>query len=105
MTKNHWAKQKVRKAVDYDVEQVEHAAYDTRYAMWDDSWQKQILDLAWAQLRAYQESHVGSVAYTILKLRAKFPDDSSEGLAERLSRQIDKPVRADQCGSNCVGCG
>jgi len=96
MTKNHWAKQKVRKAVDYDVEQVENAASDTEFAVWDDSWQKQILDLAWAQLKAYQESHAGSVAYTILKLRTDFPDDSSDELAERLSQQIDQPVRADQ---------
>jgi len=96
MTKNHWAKQKVRKSAEYDVEQIEDAAGDTGYAVWDESWRKQILDLAWGQLRTYQESHAGSVAYTILKLRTDFPDDSSEGLAERLSRQIDQPVRADQ---------
>lgn len=96
MTKNHWAKQKVRKAADYDVEQIEDEAGDTGYTVWDESWQRQILELAWAQLRAYQESHAGSVAYTILKLRTEFPDDSSDGLAARLSHQIEQPVRADQ---------
>jgi RNA polymerase sigma factor (sigma-70 family) len=96
MTRNHWAKQKVRRPVDYDVSEVELGEEELSETVWEDSWQKHLLDLAWGRLREYQETHAGSAAYTALKLRSEFPDDSSDELAERLSVELGKPVRSDQ---------
>lgn len=96
MTRNVWAKQKVRKTVDYDVDLNEDDSENEHEAVWTDEWQHQVLDLAWAQLEQYQNSNSGSVAYTILKLRTDHPDASSTELAEQLSSHIGKPVKADQ---------
>jgi len=96
MTRNQWAKQKVRQGVDYDLTAVAANSDPTEETVWADGWQRQLLDLAWARLKDYQDSHAGSMAYTILQLRTQFPDDSSEELAERLSEAIGKAARADQ---------
>jgi hypothetical protein len=96
MTRNMWAKQRVRKTVDYDITQVERVEAEPDESLWEEKWRKQLLDLAWGQLREYQATHPGSVAYTILKLRTDFPDDSSDDLARRMIESVGKPVRADQ---------
>lgn len=96
MTRNIWSKQKVRKTVDYDIDQNEDGTENESDLVWTEGWRQQLLELAWNQLQEYQQSHAGSVAYTILKLRADYPDASSEELAERLGQKIGKPVRADQ---------
>lgn len=96
MVRNRWAKQNVRKTVDFDVAEAEPAESPESDQVWADSWQKHLLNLAWDRLRDYQDTHSGSVAYTALKTRTDFPDDSSEALAERIAHQIGKPVRPDQ---------
>jgi len=96
MTRNQWAKQKVRKTVDYDVDQSENDDENVLEESWTSGWRQQLLELAWSQLKTYQENHAGSVAYTVLKMRTDFPDESSEELAERLSEVLGKSIRADQ---------
>jgi RNA polymerase sigma factor (sigma-70 family) len=96
MTRNVWAKQKVRKSVAFDVTQVEQASSQEHDVVWDEGWQKNVLSLAWRRLEEYQENNYGSNAHTILKLRTDFPDDSSEELAQRLGELLRKPIRADQ---------
>jgi RNA polymerase sigma factor (sigma-70 family) len=96
MIRNMWAKQKVRKSVEFDVTQVEQDLSQEHDAVWDAGWQQSLLSLAWRRLEEYESSHQGSIAYQILKLRADYPDDSSEQLSERLGAMLKKPVRADQ---------
>ncbi len=96
MTRNLWAKQKVRKAVAFDITLVEEADSQAHDVMWDEGWQRNILSLAWRRLEVYQETHSGSHAYLVLKMRTDFPDDSSEELAQRLENLLQKPIRADQ---------
>lgn len=96
MTRNVWAKQKVRKSVEFDVSQVEQASIQEHDAAWDEGWQRNLLSLAWRRLEEYQESYASSNAHTVLKLRTDFPDDSSEELAKRLESVLHKPFRADQ---------
>lgn len=96
MVRNLWAKQKVRRTVDYDVDLNADNVDNETDAAWTESWRDQVLNLAWSQLENYQQNNAGSVAYSILKLRTDDPDCSSEALAERLSQEIGKPVRADQ---------
>lgn len=96
MVRNLWSKQKVRRTVDYDLDLNADDANNETDTAWTESWRDQVLSLAWSQLENYQQNHEGSVAYSILKLRTDDPDCSSEELAERLSQEIGKPVRADQ---------
>ncbi|TWT57508.1 RNA polymerase sigma factor [Thalassoglobus neptunius] len=96
MTRNMWAKKKVRKTVDSDAAEVAPPSDDESEATWEDSWQRQVLDLTWNRLEDYQKTHPGSIAYTVLKLRTDFPDETSDELAARLSEKIGKTARADQ---------
>jgi len=96
MLRNMWSKKKVRQTVDYDVTAVAQPSDIGEDPVWDESWQRQLLDLAWSRLKEYQETHTGSMAHTILQLRTEFPDDSSEELALRLSQKLGKTASADQ---------
>lgn len=96
MVRNRWAKQKTRRTVDLDVAEVDPEESSEVDHAWTESWQHQLLELAWARLQAYQDSHAGSVAHTALKTRTDFPDDTSEELAARLAERLNKPVKPDQ---------
>lgn len=96
MIRNVWAKQKVRKSVELDTTQLEQQLAEELDQVWDNGWQQHVLSLAWRRLEEYENSHVGSIAFKVLKLRAEYPEESSEELAERLGAMLGKPVRADQ---------
>ncbi len=57
-------------------------------------WRGAVLDLAWKALEEYDRTHAGSIAWTVLRLRADFPDDDMEQLAARLSAKTGKPFRS-----------
>jgi RNA polymerase sigma-70 factor (ECF subfamily) len=59
---------------------------------WLAEWQRLLLDRAWRALEAQQ---AGELFYTVLRLAADFPDESSQQLADRASRVAGKPLRAD----------
>eukprot|EP00913_Durusdinium_trenchii_P008821 g8287.t1 len=95
MARNYWSKKKRRKTADLDIDLLPLEDETVDNDPWIDAWQSNLLNLTWAELENYQNTHAGSVAHTVLRLRADFPDESSEELAERLSEKIGKPVRAD----------
>lgn len=95
MVRNRWAYEKRRRSADLDVQLLADAEEAEDERRWLDQWRQGVLDLAWKALESYQNSRPGSVAYTVLRLRADHPDDNAEELAERLSRATDRPVRVD----------
>jgi RNA polymerase sigma factor (sigma-70 family) len=92
MVRNHWSRQKRRKTVDFDVAEVEGQTDDRQ---WLASWRTAVMDIAWKALQQEQRTRPGSQAYTVLKLRAEHPEDSSDQLAERLSKKTGTPIRPD----------
>lgn len=95
MVRNHWSKQKRRRAVDFDVDLMEESQDQLEDDDWLRSWRKNVLDLAWSRLEDYQRQHTGSVAYTVLRLRTEHPDLDSTQLAAKLSDQVGRAVKPD----------
>jgi len=93
MVRNHWDKQNRRKGVDYDLEFVEGNEDTQLDDAWESSWRQNVLDIAWSQLRDYQEQTSGSVAFSVLKLRAEQPQLDSTQLAAELSTQIGREIK------------
>ena len=97
MIRNRWAQQKRRRSVDVDIAHLPDGRDDEDEQRWLSQWRESVLDLAWRSLEQYENTRPGSVAYTVLRLRSDYPDDSSEQLAERLSQAVGRPVRSDAC--------
>jgi DNA-directed RNA polymerase specialized sigma24 family protein len=59
------------------------------------AWRQALLELAWRSLEEYERTHPGSVTYSVLRLRADFPDDESDQLAARLSEKTGRKFRPE----------
>ena len=94
MVRNYWSRQKRRRNVALDVGQLEQEQEDNE-GPWLTAWRRSVLELVWKALGQQQRSQPRSVAYTLLRLRADHPDDTSEQLAARLSKKLGSPVRVD----------
>lgn len=94
MVRNRWAQQNRRKSADLDVAAIPDDE-DAEQDDWLVQWRQSVLDLAWKSLAQQEKDRPGSVAYTLLRLRTDYPEDSSEQLASRLSQAIGMTVRAD----------
>jgi DNA-directed RNA polymerase specialized sigma24 family protein len=92
MVRNHWAKEKKRRAASLDFESLEDADEAEDVAAWVSNWRQNTLDLSWKALEKFERSQPRSCAYTLLKLRASFPDATSDELAERLSGAVQQKV-------------
>ena len=95
MVHNHWAKANRRKTADADLDLVGKDAEDD--PRWEAEWQANVLDHAWSALKEAEKKSPTSPAYTLLKLRAEFPDATSDELAEKLGVKTKSTVRADAC--------
>ncbi len=94
MIRNDWAKQKRRRTSPLEI--AEPAARDDApNDAWSDQWRQGVLELVWNALARHEQKQPASAAHTLLRLRAEFPDESSEQLAERLSERLGKAVRPD----------
>jgi RNA polymerase sigma-70 factor (ECF subfamily) len=94
LVRNYWQRQRRQAGVDLDVGAL--AAPETTpqiEAQATASWRQSMLDLAWKALADYEQATPGSVACTVLRLRAQYPGDDSERLAERLSELTGRPFR------------
>jgi DNA-directed RNA polymerase specialized sigma24 family protein len=96
MVRNHWAKANRRRPADVDPDALAAAAGQTDDA-WDAAWRQTVLDHTWAALKEAERGSPGSPVHTVLRLRADFPDDTSDQLAARVGEKLGKPVRADAC--------
>lgn len=98
MARNHWAKEKRRSPVDFDLSLLDGDDEEVA-ANLDDEWTKQwrdsVMGIVWDQLKHWEQSQSTSFPYTVLRLRSEFPDDSSQELAVRLSNKTGRAVKAD----------
>jgi DNA-directed RNA polymerase specialized sigma24 family protein len=96
LVRTYWSRQQRKPRADIDLGSIAGAAEESALeAEALASWKQSLLDMAWKGLEEYQNEHPGTVAYTLLRLRADYPDDESEALAGRLSAAAGKPFRAD----------
>lgn len=58
-------------------------------------WKQALLELAWMSLEEYERAQPGSLPFTVLRLRAERPDETSEQLAAMLSAKTGKPVKPE----------
>jgi RNA polymerase sigma factor (sigma-70 family) len=94
MVHNHWDKSNRRKTKDAELDTIGKEEVDPA---WDNEWQMQVLELAWAGLKEFEKKNPTNPAHTLLKLRAANPEDTSEELAQRLSKATKTTIRADAC--------
>lgn len=62
---------------------------------WLADWQRCIMNKAWRALDSHERRTPDNHFYTVLKLSVDHPNEDSTRLAERASRKIGKPLRAD----------
>jgi DNA-directed RNA polymerase specialized sigma24 family protein len=89
----HWEKSKVRKTVAAELDLVSGDAPNEE--AWQTAWQGTVVDHVWSILEEDERAEKGVPAFTVLKLRTEYPDESSDQLAERLSRQMGTTIRPD----------
>jgi len=92
MARNYWDKENRRRPVAIDVETVEGRGDLAEDSAWLAGWRQNALDLTWSALETFERSHPGSSAVALLRLRAQFPDASSEDLAARLTEKNGQSV-------------
>jgi len=87
--RTYWSKKQSRPLNDVDLSRV--PGREGPNSVEEDDlavWRTAVLDLAWKALEKYERTHPGSVAWTVLRLRADFPDDDMDQLASRLSEKV-----------------
>lgn len=94
MVRNEWAKENRRRVADVDVNQIGNVSSEDD-AAWVSGWRQNALDLAWGALENFERTQPASSAYTLLRLRAAFPDATSDELARKLSDRIGQPVSSE----------
>ncbi len=94
MIRNQWARQRRRRTVSLEADELACRA-EAAEGAWSESWRLSVLDLAWDALRQEERKQPGAVPYTLLRMRADHPDESSDQLARRLSEHLGKAVRPD----------
>jgi hypothetical protein len=94
MVRNHWDKSGRRAASDAGLEAVADSASDELESVWVGAWQKTIIDQTFSRMLADDGGKPGP-GYQLLKLRAEYPEATSDELAERLTKKSGKEFRAD----------
>jgi RNA polymerase sigma-70 factor (ECF subfamily) len=92
--RNYWQQQHRRAGVDLDMQELpdNESESDAEAAR---TWQQSMLELAWRALEEFEKAHPGNIAWTVLRLRADFPDADSEELARRLSERTGRHFKAE----------
>ena len=91
MARNHWEKEKRRRPGAVDVEGVA-AGYPAEESVWLAGWRQNALDLTWSALESFDRSKPGSLGVTLLRLRAQFPEATSEELTQRLAEKTGQTI-------------
>jgi RNA polymerase sigma factor (sigma-70 family) len=85
------------KLTPLDISQIPEPeeAFDDPDEKWLAEWRQCILQRAWKRLRDHQRKSRNNLACKVLRLCAAHPGENSEALAERMSKLLRKPMRAD----------
>ena len=95
LVRTYWGKKLSRPLTDVDLGNVAGRGDPDQVEQEDLAvWRNAVLDLAWKALEKHERSHAGSLAWTVLRLRADHPDDDMERLASRLAEKTGKPFQA-----------
>jgi RNA polymerase sigma factor (sigma-70 family) len=91
--RNYWSRKLSRPVAEMDLATLAARAEPNRLEEEELAvWRKAVLDQAWKELERYERSHPGSVAWTLLRLRADHPDDDTERLAARLAEKTGRKL-------------
>jgi hypothetical protein len=93
MVRNHWAKEHRRRSAPVDFDKLADTNDAKLDAAWLAAWQTNVLDHAWAALKDFERANPGNPAYTLLKWRTDFPDETSDQLAARLSAKLGTTIQ------------
>lgn len=94
LVKSGWEKNNRRRTVDAELDDVTGGDHSAQDSEWTQVWRKSVMDHAWNRLLAEEGGKPGP-AWHALRLKADFPDEESDQLAERLSRKTESTVRPD----------
>jgi DNA-directed RNA polymerase specialized sigma24 family protein len=92
LVRTYWTRKQRRTGKNIDVSNLAEAD-SLSDGEWTAQWQRSVLQLTWAALQAFEREHPGSIAWTLLRLRADHPDDDSTELAARLSQAIGRTIQ------------
>ena len=95
MARNHWEKENRRRPAAVDVDDVAATRSASEDSAWLASWGQNALDLTWSAMESFERSQPGSSAMAILRLRARFPEASSDELAQRLTEKTGQSIRPE----------
>jgi len=93
LVRTYWSRKLSRPAADIDLAAV--AARTEASSLEEEEtavWRAAVLDQAWKALERYEKGHPGSVAWTLLRLRADHPDADMEALAARLAEKTGRTL-------------
>lgn len=94
MVKTHWKKAKVRQSssLDFDIGEDSEANADDP---WVDHWRKQLLEVAWSDLKQIEEREPNRFPWSVMKVRVDLPEADSVALASELGKRLGREVRPD----------
>jgi DNA-directed RNA polymerase specialized sigma24 family protein len=95
MVRTWWGRKQRRASVPLDLGQVPAPEGDELpgEAEWVSTWQKNVLKMTWDAMESYEFSHPGTIAWTLLRLRADHTDDDLGRLASRLQAATGRAFR------------
>ena len=94
MVKTHWKKAKVRKSAALDFDVGSDSDGDDGDP-WLDHWRKQLLDVAWDDLKKVEDREPNRFPWSVMKVRIDLPEADSVALAAELGKRLGKEVRPD----------
>ena len=94
LVRNFWSR-KARHTLQEGVAELADGRLKAAEEQWLAGWRATLLDNAWKLLQQHERSQQGSMAWTVLRLRADHPEEDSSQLAARLSTALGRTMRAD----------
>ena len=95
MVRNHWKHEATRSTVAFDLETAPGEVEPENADPWEAGWRRTVLDLALARLQDVERETPKNLAHTLLLTRIKYPDATSQQLAEIVQKATGQEIRAD----------
>ena len=92
--RNYWRRAERARTAQVDIEQAA-LAQEADESTWLSRWRNNLLEVCWDRLREYEQQHPGNIYYAVLRARTRYPEASSQELAEKLAVELQRPIRPD----------